>query len=1129
MKPTTLLWCATAVAACACTGITPSTDAEVELIADARQHLDDAPDRAADAAEAMLAENPNSRGARLLAAESSMRMAGDSAFGRADLHLHDAVRNFELGVDGAEDSDVALQLRMLAECHYQLGQFEQGSAAALRAARGFNALPGADNGREYCLARLVGARCDYRVFVAARQAEIDGGEPGHNGIVPVEGATLTLATKAAAGFADARIEYPAESTTQTAAIHQWLGQSGEVIKELERGLVATPQETAIHDAYIDWMRQAGQLDALLGAYGRFVREHPNKPVLRWYQGRARYAKADQLRSEGNFQGAIAAYNKSRETFSEYLAVMPQHRDATGQWLALCDLATARCATDTGDFTAAAEALFRAADASAMTTSYRDGQPQLADSYGNHFTGCAFAIHSALAQSAEQPLQRTLAFNETILQRHPDRWGFIYNNAALAARDLGVQLANAGDDAQATQLWERSYGYYEKAVELSPDDPRIVNDCGLMLIYHLDRDFDRARTLFDRAIKIGTEQLEQLPADADRRERELLEEAVGDAWQNIAVLLREHQGAPFADYKQFCEQAIKYFPYQRREAAALLRNEGQSAPSSTARASLANRLSGGSAAADQGDEAAAALAQQRAAIAAKVDAEDYDGALTLLDQLSSKCKDHAPYQLWKGEITWKLANQARDSGRKGTEFFYQDAVRALQRAVELDAEPIAPRQLLAQAQYDSGDTAAAAKTVSALLLHMQSQGGGEADALAAAHQLRANAAARAYAQRKQADEDDPELLTAARTSLRYLEQKQLLDQPLLQLWSATEQWAGAPAEAVNVYVRASARAPTDQALMDALVTTAGAQRQLPLAIAALQPQRDPAARWYLGKAQFLLADVQRQDGKAKDALTTLDAAHRSFADSMAANADYRNSCEQWQAMCLGKKGNIALKTDDLDNAEQWLLASARLRPDRIVEDLGLLETTKGGLLGVVDKYYRKQDLKKVEAICRAAAIAAKDDVDLQNNAGLFARDYGNQLERAGDTEAAQEMYEQSYKAYRRAQQLDPNNIRLRNDCALIAIYHLDRDWDESKQLLDSAIADGERMLKEQPPEDADALQQLDEAVGDCYENLALWHLKHSRDGEAAKAAATKSQQHYPGQRRPGARRHLAAAERLLQDK
>ncbi|MBL8752422.1 MAG: hypothetical protein JNK15_03895, partial [Planctomycetes bacterium] len=97
------------------------------------------------------------------------------------------------------------------------------------------------------------------------------------------------------------------------------------------------------------------------------------------------------------------------------------------------------------------------------------------------------------------------------------------------------------------------------------------------------------------------------------------------------------------------------------------------------------------------------------------------------------------------------------------------------------------------------------------------------------------------------------------------------------------------------------------------------------------------------------------------------------------------------------------------------------------------------------------------------------------------------------------------------------------------YHLERDWDLAKQMLESAIADGQKTLKDEPPADADARQKLDEAVGDAFENLALWHLKHSKDGKAAKAAAEASQKYFPGERRGGARRHLAAAERLLQGK
>ena len=1136
MKPTTPLWFASTLAASAllvaCASTVLPTANEAEQIAAARQLLAAKPDQAAQAAEQLLKENPQLREARLVLAESSLQMARSPEFkSSTQFHLLDAARNFETCLGDVENEPYAPQLRLLAETYYELREWQKGSIAARRSAEGFSQRQGLDNAKEYAHARLVGADCDFRMFAEARDPELQNGKADMNGIVPAEPRTMALARVAAAGYEEARLDYPAKSTNQVAAIHIWLNQSGDAIRAYERGVTNNPAETAIHDAYINWMCQIGQEDALVGAYRRFVREKPDASILRWFQGRAIYARANRLRREGNFQGAVTAYQKSRDAFSEYLAVMPQHRETTQQWHALCDLSMARCAVDTGDLDTAANHLFRAGEAAPIATEYVDGLPQLVDTYGNHFTGAVFAIHMALTQSPDNALQRTLQFNESVCQRYPDKWGFVYNNAALAARDLGVKASKDGDNQAAMALWERSYKHYQSAVALSPEDARIINDCGLMLIYYLHRDLDHARELCERAIAVGSAQLAELPEDASERDRHLLEEAVGDAWQNIAVLLRERKQAPFGDYQRFCEEAVKFYPYQRREAAALLRNQGNQDLSSTQRQNAGSNS--GSSAGTAGEKAqgsaAETLKKAMPEIEKHLSGEDFDSALTVLDKLAKDCKDYAPFHLLRGKTNWQLANQGRDNGRKGVEFFYQDAVRAFQRAVELDAEPVEPRQMLAQAQYDANEPEQAADTLSTLLLHMQSNGGGSEAQNSAAHMLRANAASRAYAAKKGAGSDDPALLTAARTSMRWLEQKNQLDLAMTQLWSTTEQWAAAPAEATNVYVRASERAPTDFGLLELLVNTAAEQKQLPLAIASLQKRDDAGTVWYLGKAQFYLAGDERQAGKAEEAMKTIDAAKQSFTQSMTKNAGYRDSCEQWLAMCIGKQGNIAYSLKQFDEAEKLLIEAATLRPDLINQDLGLTETTKRGILFLVDSFRKKNDLKRCESISRAACNAANSDVDLLNNSGLFARDYGNLIERDGKTEAAQEMYEQSYKAYSRAVELDGKNVRLRNDCALIAIYHLDRDWDETKALLEGAIADGEDTLSNSPPDDEDQKQQLEEAVGDSYENLALWHLKHSKDGEAAKAAATKSQNFYPGKGRPGARRHLQAAERLLQGK
>ncbi|MCA8965485.1 MAG: hypothetical protein KDC48_11390, partial [Planctomycetes bacterium] len=610
MKPTTILWCAAAVAACA-QAAHPS-DQATQRLAEAQRTLATDPERSLRITDELLAAAPDWRQARLCAAEGSLRLARTGTSTRKDLLLSDAVRNYERGIEGEEPAANPTAWLQLAECHYELGEFVTAADVAGQAATAFLSAKPA-NETQAAEAQLLVGRSYYRQFTAARQDELDNKEPDHRGVVVPEKETTRLATGAITAFEAARRQRPGEATTQIALVYQWLGQSQAVIAEYERGIRTAPGEAAIHDAYIAWMDNIGQREAMVGAYGRFVRENPSVPVLRWHQGRALYGRADQLRAEGNFQGAIEGYEKARATFADYGAQMPRHKDSVGQWLALCELSIARTSVEIGDLAGAREHLFAADAASPLTAAEENGRPQLVDSFGQHYAGVAFAIHRATAEIATDPLRATLSFNEALLARHPDRWGWVYNNAALAARDLGVQVAKDGKEQEATQLWERSYALYQKAVVLSPDDARIVNDCGLMLIYHLHRDYGRARELFEQAIAVGQKQLDALPADTDQKERELLEEAVGDAWQNIAVLLRDHEHRPFADYREFCERAVKFYPYQRREAAGMLRDGAAQHAPNTADAAA------------QGG-AADAFAKAQKAAKAKADSGDLDGAL-----------------------------------------------------------------------------------------------------------------------------------------------------------------------------------------------------------------------------------------------------------------------------------------------------------------------------------------------------------------------------------------------------------------------------------------------------------------------------------------------------------------------
>lgn len=336
------------------------------------------------------------------------------------------------------------------------------------------------------------------------------------------------------------------------------------------------------------------------------------------------------------------------------------------------------------------------------------------------------------------------------------------------------------------------------------------------------------------------------------------------------------------------------------------------------------------------------------------------------------------------------------------------------------------------------------------------------------------------------------------------------------------WLALASACAGNATRPQAPAQDDEQQLRELVEKAAAEKQLPRALAQLEGRHDALGLWFQGRVRYLMAESE----PPVQALATLDTAMSCFESSQQQNPAYADTCEQWLAMCLGKKGNIAFAMGDLPSAEDWLLEATRLRPDRIQADLGGGETVKLGLLRFGDRIMR--DFGRTEAFFRSAIAAADSDVDLLNNAAVYARDHGTRLERAGKHAEAARMFERSHSTYLRAVALDPSSVRLRNDCALVAIYYLEHDWDESRTLLESAIADGEEQL-EAPPADARARKDLDEALGDAYENLALWHLKHAQDPAAAQAAAQRSLEHFPLEKRAGARRHLEAAQQLLRQR
>lgn len=1089
-------------------------------VAAARQALDDRQyDEALAITDQLLAANAEDREALLLAAEGNIALFEADRSGQ-EYFLQDAITNLRRALNLSEGDPEDWE--RLGDLYLQNSQFAKGRDAALEAAKLWRSRDA--SAAVVCNAVMLAAANEMQMFVEARRPELETEEQE----VQPETAQLAAAVMARCEFA--RSGQPGRAVILAGQMYLWLDKGQQALEIYERGLDEVPGDADLNDAFQNLYAKRGMQAECVAAYDRLLTSQPGNSLLLWHKGRAEVAHGNALRRRSQPAQAMAVYGHAVETFGRYRALNPQHHANTDHWLAICNISRTKVALDTADTDAAQEyslASFR--NTPRVTELDGNGNPVIVDAFGFNYLAGLSRIGLALLDPPNDPdaLARALPYYDELIERHPDTYGFLYNNAALAARDLGTAFEESSRAqnieeserqqrlARAMELWEKSYAYYEKAVALEPDDARIVNDCGLVLIYHLHRDYARARELFEHAIAVGQPEIDALPEEAPVADRQLLEEAVGDAYQNIAIMLRQ-KGAAFAEYETFLESSVKYYPYDIRTAAALLRSRGEGRDPTQQTPQPAPIA----------PEKARALARVKQAAEAKAESGDFDGALLVLDGSAADLQGVAGYHELVGTYSLRYAAQARDGGGNASQIdgLYADAINQLKRSVELDNEPLEPRLELAKAYLDSGDTAAAVHTADKLLSHIAVVGGAGPEMLVAIHRVRAAANTRLYIAAVQAEQPGDDSLRKARSSLEWLEEQGALEAPQIQLWTSLEQWAGLPERAIEILARAMQREPDNEALIQQLVETASSSNENGAAVEALAGREDATGLWYRGRARFHLAQRQWIGGDNGAAIDTLTAAIADFEASKAENPDYAAAADQWTAFCLGSQGVIQIASGQTARAAKSLLRAAELSPAQVTAELDDTNTIKRSILVLGNKFYTDGDLGRAELLFRKAAAAVPQDSDFANNHGLMARDYGQTLERNGDTAKAAQMYEAAYESYKRASELEPDSIRLVNDCALMLIYHLDRDLDSARDMLQASIASGEARLKDDPPSNPAELRDLQEAVGDCYQNLGVYLERHGDDTAAAKAAFEKSMTFYPFDQRASAAHLLRLAEK-----
>ncbi|MFQ5504320.1 MAG: hypothetical protein ACE5F1_05905 [Planctomycetota bacterium] len=432
---------------------------------------------------------------------------------------------------------------------------------------------------QYVPALMLRGKARLRQLIDLRQKEIAATpetreKPTDAALRQAQTALLDFAAalKLDPGLADAYI--------QGSLTHSWVNRPSDALEVLEEGVRRNPADFALHSRLRSQYLSLSRPLELHGFYSRLSKELGDSAEVLWSLAIAKICKADDERRRGERKAADASYEDAAGTFAHCAEVKPLYGKNCRIQEALCCVARAHLALAGGADARAEELLDRAYEVETeIATLHAEGYDLYRDSFGQSYRA---GISDLGGRFKPRSYEQARGFWEKITKRHP-AWGWAWNNLGFVCRELGTGASRTGDSGRAMALWEEGYAAYKHAIEVSGDDPRFVNDCALMLVYHLHRDPDRAVELLERAIRLGTEQLEELgekQEDEDspaRARRQFLEEAVGDAWQNLGVLYRDQQN--LAKARSCLKESLNFWsPNNRRSVAGMLeRLESQETP------------------------------------------------------------------------------------------------------------------------------------------------------------------------------------------------------------------------------------------------------------------------------------------------------------------------------------------------------------------------------------------------------------------------------------------------------------------------------------------------------------------------------------------------------------------------
>ncbi len=290
-----------------------------------------------------------------------------------------------------------------------------------------------------------------------------------------------------ANASDSLTPYQVYAFQKTAEAYQWQEDVDAARDALVAGIERDPAASGLYSSLYGVLSRQERLDELADFLKRIAEENPGvQATPLWYLGFTEHQRQ-------SFGAAIDAYRRSAQANPEYIA-------GARTQIAEAHVAQGALAQSNDDPEMALSYYLRALDANPEHPSAITG------------VGSLGALEVA---AGNESARRFFAKVTSMYEDHADWW----NNYAFFCRE--------------TENFEESYRAYRRAIELSPEDARILNDCALIALYHLDRDLDQAEEMFFKAWRNGRAVAEDESQDPAVREEALV--TYGDAMENLVRL------------------------------------------------------------------------------------------------------------------------------------------------------------------------------------------------------------------------------------------------------------------------------------------------------------------------------------------------------------------------------------------------------------------------------------------------------------------------------------------------------------------------------------------------------------------------------------------------------------------